>query len=267
MANSDDQNLEQPLATLLDSEEWLPAAQALAEVLTAYASSTDDGWGGPPTGKAQQAILGRLAAGTLLARPSPKIDRQGHAFEFWQEGDDLRSSHLPLDAATNAVPKVFWCEYLDRDSTKHADWLAGDFSFDRQGQDFESRGASGSAHGVSFNRSGLPGVVRQLPAIQPAADQHGGRSVPGKRGRPTEWDWIGALAHVAAFAHHSPDGLHPDGGGEPTGSHIARLMEAWFIGTAGKPPADSLLRKHAALIMVELNTLKSKAANKSEIAV
>lgn len=64
-------------------------------------------------------------------------------------------------------------------------------------------------------------------------------------GRPTKWDWEGAMAGVIAQAQ-TPDGL-PTGAGAQ--ARIEELISAWFMAEMGDSPAPSQVRQRAAKIM------------------
>ncbi|GMM61833.1 hypothetical protein NUTIK01_26100 [Novosphingobium sp. IK01] len=64
-------------------------------------------------------------------------------------------------------------------------------------------------------------------------------------GRPPKWDWEGAMAHIAAIAHH-PDGL-PTGPGAQ--ARIEELIANWFNSQVQDTPAVSQIRQRAAKIM------------------
>lgn len=82
-------------------------------------------------------------------------------------------------------------------------------------------------------------------------------------GAPRKWNWDGALLHLAALAHHTPDGLFRSDGTDPNQSDIARHLETWFVATTGSSPENSQLRDYGKRFVTELNALKLKAANNS----
>lgn len=84
-------------------------------------------------------------------------------------------------------------------------------------------------------------------------------SKPG--GAPRKWDWDGALLHLAAIAHGSPDGLLRDDGTDPNQSDIARHLQAWFINSRDEAPENSQLRDYGKRFIIELNAVRFGAAN------
>jgi hypothetical protein len=252
-----------PLA--LEYEEWLFVREAAGLIGSRFEHE----------GQAEQALLRRLAVGTLLAWETGAI-------RYWQEKD--WSDERDIELGKDPIPKEFWEHFLEaRDSCRkkgnHAEveetWETGDFSFSLPIGDICTY--KGFAHGVLVHRSGIADILGEKrqpgprgadskPLIPvPDATEAGALSgqIASRRGRVPIYDWTGALAHVAALAHSS-DGLFLESGAEPSASHIARLMEAWFIGKNQKAPADSELRKHATKVLVEINALKLLSADKSE---
>ncbi len=67
------------------------------------------------------------------------------------------------------------------------------------------------------------------------------------RGRPTEWNWDGAVGHLIAVAN-TMDGL-PD-----TQADIERLVADWFSDTYDAQPAESAIRKHVCTWCKEVLT-------------
>jgi hypothetical protein len=66
-----------------------------------------------------------------------------------------------------------------------------------------------------------------------------------RRGRPSKWDWEGALAFVIKKAQH-PDGL-PCGVGAQ--ARIEEMIRDWFIEETGGAPAPSQVRERASKIV------------------
>jgi hypothetical protein len=86
-----------------------------------------------------------------------------------------------------------------------------------------------------------------LPSAQLVLPNSSSSPTPGARyaGRPTKWDWDGAMAHVIAMAN-SPDGL-PDGHGAQ--AKIEAMIAQWFVDQTGNSPATSQIRAKASRIM------------------
>lgn len=72
-------------------------------------------------------------------------------------------------------------------------------------------------------------------------------------GRPRNWDWEGALAHIVSVANH-PDGLP---GGDGAQARIEEILKDWFVGETGGSPADSQIRDRERAV---LRTLSPKKA-------
>lgn len=248
----------------LETEEWLFAREAVGLIYSRFEHD----------GEAEAALLRRLTVGTMLAWETG-------AARYWQEKDWAEERDIEL--GDGPIPKEFWEHFVQarnawrtkggRAETEEI-WETGDFSFTMPIADFCTY--KGYAHGVLVHRSGIADILGEKR--QPGRRGSGGKPVipvpascevqlqappaASRRGRLPTYDWAGALAHVAALAHSS-DGLFPESGGEPTASHIARLMEAWFIGKNDKSPADSELRKYAGRVIVEINALKLLPADNS----
>ena len=69
-----------------------------------------------------------------------------------------------------------------------------------------------------------------------------------QRGRPTKWDWEGAMAHVVGLAQR-PDGLPVGHGAQST---IEKAMSEWFVRQFADQPAQSQIRQRAQMIMVKI---------------
>jgi hypothetical protein len=78
-----------------------------------------------------------------------------------------------------------------------------------------------------------------------------------KGGRPSKWDWEGALIYVAAQAN-LPDGLIDEEGG--TQADIEEMISEWFIQRTGDSPAESEIRKRASAVMKAISK-PQKAGN------
>lgn len=147
-------------------------------------------------------------------------------------------------------------------------WFVGDFFFELSDE-------RGTAHGVVFERLGIEQIIGRslqiseqvnsenlIDSASPADPvDESNRKSKGKGGAPRKWDWDGALLHLAALAHHAPDGLFRDNGTDPNQSDIARHLEAWFVDTTGNSPENSQLRDYGKRFVTELNALKLKDAN------
>ncbi len=87
-------------------------------------------------------------------------------------------------------------------------------------------------------------AIELISGMEAGAD---GSKVASK-GRPTKWDWVGAMIAVVELANR-PDGITLDRGEQ------ARLEDAiadWFVDTTGDQPHRSQIREYAGRIMAHL---------------
>ncbi|WP_226017109.1 hypothetical protein [Novosphingobium sp. FKTRR1] len=226
--------------------EWIASREALRLVSEAYALhdtaeyETTAKRHHAAMAKAADALMRRLTEGSLLARPV--------WYRFVQGNHDNGEEHLiQLQEQDRAISPNFWRNLQRLRRSADIDWIAGDFSFEDNDAGVY---ATGSANSVKFDRSGLPAIDRltSKPPSNPS-------------GAPRKWDWDGALLHLAALAHGSPDGLFRDDGKDPNQSDIARHLRAWFIDTHGDAPETSQLRDYGKRFMAELNAVKLQGAN------
>jgi hypothetical protein len=226
--------------------EWVSSREAVRLVTEVYAlhdivqSGSKETQQRDPMARAIDAIIRRLTEGSLQGRPI--------WFRFVQGNSDAASEHVfHLQEPDRTISPNFWRTLQRLRSTADLDWVAGDFSFeDRDAAFYET----GSACGVKFDRSALPGL--DLPDPKP---------FPKAGGAPRKWDWDGAFLHLAALAHGSPDGLLRDDGGDPNQSDIARHLRAWFIDACDNAPENSQLREYGKRFVTELNAVRLQAAN------
>ncbi|WP_324262082.1 hypothetical protein U4960_02740 [Altererythrobacter sp. H2] len=229
---------------------FLPCAVALKEVADAYAEASivkhpdQHYFLSRIRADAIDAMLRRLATGTLLARCEQ--------YELFCD-----QGYVPFADKSGIIPKDFWAYVRRFRMPEHQDWLSGDFTVECL-QDRQY--VAGYAHAVRFERAGLP-LVNEPSAISQAIT-----ATRGGPGAPRRWDWDGALAHLAALAHFSADGLHRADGTEPNQSDIARQLGDWFIGNGGECPENSQLRTYGKRVVQEINTLKLLAANNRQVA-
>ena len=228
------------------SREWIASRDALRLVADAYLlhdiveHASNEIRQRSAMAKAVDAIMRRLTDGTLLARPI--------WFRFVQGDREQASEHVfDLQEQDRAISPYFWRTLHRLENEASIDWIAGDFSFEDCDAGFY---ATGHACGVKFDRFGLPAI--DLAKSKP-------RSNLG--GAPRKWDWDGALLHLAALAHHSPDALLRENGNDPNQSDIARRLRAWFIDDCDDAPENSQLRDFGRRFVNELNAMKLQAAN------
>lgn len=230
----------------LDGSQWISPQEALAIVAAGCPEAETEA-------AAKELIEIKLTEGTLLARPtSTYYFRSCHAAKGHLGGTHELSFQLEKPAMV--IPAAFWLEALREGVFRKFDYALGEFVFDGRRPNL-SEMYYGKACDVLFHRNGLLPINISRHDVQAKGD-----SIKSKRGRLPEYDWLGAMAHIAALAH-TDNALYPQTG-EPSASSIARVMEAWFHSTAGKSPADSELRKRAALVMTEINALKINCAGK-----
>ena len=226
--------------------DWIASREALRLVGEAYALhdiveyETKEKQQRAAMARATNALMRRLTEGTLLARPV--------WFRFVQGNRDDGDEHVfHLQEQDRTIDPNFWRTLQRLRTYADIDWIAGDFSFEDSDAGIY---ATGSASGVKFDRSGLPAI-----------DLLTSRPPPNPGGAPRKWDWDGALLHLVALAHGSPDGLFRDDGKDPNQSDIARHLRAWFIDTHEDAPESSQLRDYGKRFVTELNAIKLQAAN------
>jgi hypothetical protein len=226
--------------------EWIASREALRLVADSYALhdiveyETKERQQRAAMTKATDALMRRLTEGTLLAQPI--------WFRFVQGNSDDEVEHVfHLQEQDRTISPNFWRTLQRLQSAATIDWIAGDFSFDDRDAGFY---AKGHACGVKFDRFALPAL--DLPDAKPS---------PKAGGAPRKWDWDGALIHLAALAHGSPDGLFRDDGRDPNQSDVARHLRAWFVDACDNAPENSQLRDYGRRFVTELNAVKLQAAN------
>lgn len=230
---------------LAGQREWIASRDALRLVADAYALhdiveyESKEMQQRAAMARATDAIMRRLTEGTLLARPI--------WFRFVQGNGDDASEHVFQLQEDRTISPNFWRTLRRLQNVAAFDWIAGDFSFEDCDAGIY---AIGHACGVKFDRFTLPAL--DLPDAKPAAKAGGA---------PRKWDWDGALLHLAALAHGSPNGLFRDDGGAPNQSDIARHLRAWFVDACDNSPEDSQLREYGRRFVTELNAVKLRTAN------
>jgi hypothetical protein len=243
--------MQSPKRAGIDSERltaprnWIASRDALGLVADAYALhdiveyASKEMQQRAAMVKAADAIMRRLTEGTLLAKPV--------WFRFVQGTRDASEHVFHLKEQDRAIDPNFWRTLQRVHAGAAIDWIAGDFSFEDSDAGIY---ATGYASGVKFDRAGLPAVDRPYPKAEGKAG-----------GAPRKWDWDGALLHLAAVAHGSPDGLFRDDARDPNQSDIARHLRAWFVDGFGDAPESSQLRDYGKRFVTELNAVKLAAAN------
>jgi len=111
--------------------------------------------------------------------------------------------------------------------------------------EFERPDYAAEFSGLAFE---LPRIEMLLPSVD-AGKLRTEKRDAGKRiphiGRPSKWDWEGALAFVIAQAQ-TPDGL-PTGHGAQ--ARIETMIAEWFERETGGSPSISQIRQRASKIM------------------
>lgn len=87
-------------------------------------------------------------------------------------------------------------------------------------------------------------------AIELIAGLEADSGVSAKRvnGRPTKWDWTGAMLAVVELANR-PDGISQERGEQ---ARVEEAMAGWFVEATGDQPHKSQIREHASRVMAYL---------------
>lgn len=112
--------------------------------------------------------------------------------------------------------------------------------------DFPNASFKGSLSGLCFDHSAVEMLLPNSNAV--LLSQALKTDVVRQRGRPTKWDWEGAMAHVVGLAQR-PDGLPVGHGAQST---IEKAMSEWFVRQFADQPAQSQIRQRAQMIMVKI---------------
>jgi hypothetical protein len=141
---------------------------------------------------------------------------------------DWKSSQMDCDFIDDdmlRIDRLFWNQDFVR-----SDFPKADYTVKFSGMKFEA------------NR-----IELLLPSAQFSASVEKGTGTTNPRhiGRPRQWDWDGAFAHIVAKAQ-TPDGL-PTGHGAQ--AKVEAMIAAWFEDQTGNSPAISQIRSKASRIM------------------
>ena len=196
---------------LVGRREWIASREALRLVGEAYAShdiaeyDSNEKRQRAANVAATDALMRRLAEGTLLARPI--------WFRFAQGNRNDGSEHVfHLSDPDRTIDPNFWRTLHRLKSVACIDWTAGDFAFEECDAGIF---ATGNASGVKFDRHGLPAL--DWPKAKPLCKVGGA---------PRKWEWDSALIHLAALSHGTANGLFRENGSDPNQSDIARHLQA-----------------------------------------
>lgn len=221
--------------------EWMPFRQAVSEVAEAYAKfmhCTPEA----AVPDALEAVMRRAQNGICGSR-APRwilVIKEGET--TLDSRDDTTGTDLPWE---------FW--YSMRTADEHTtDWVAGEFTGTAKEND-ELPGFFALAVNVEVTRDGLP--VIGSDHFSEAQPSFGGRRVSpaftkAAQGRPTKWDWEGALCAIIAEAN-GLDGL-PTGHGAQ--AEIGRRIAQWFRQTSDGEPSASQIGERAARVMAAIET-------------
>ncbi len=182
-----------------------------------------------------------LAAQLIGKGHHDKVDDEVHKVEGWDSIGAIDLGFLLLMSKFDWQNSAMECDYLD-DSYLRINWLF-------QSQDFVGSEFSDPTYSVKF--SGLKFDANRIELLLPAAqfsakiEKSAGVSTARQMGRPTKWDWDGAMSHVIAVAQ-TPDGL-PTGHGAQ--AKIEAIMAEWFEAETGNSPAISQIRAKASRII------------------
>ena len=79
-------------------------------------------------------------------------------------------------------------------------------------------------------------------------ERQGRGSYHAETGRPTKWDWAGAMLAVVALANR-PDGIGQERGQQ---ARVEEALESWFLEVTGDQPHKSQVREYAKRVMAYL---------------
>jgi hypothetical protein len=181
-------------------------------------------------------------ANKIIGSDSHKyIDDELHTVESWDAIGAIGFGFLVFCSKFDWQNGIMECEYIG-DEHLRLDWLFG--SQDFVGSEFPNADYTVSFSGLKFEASR---IELMLPSAQLLAniEKGTGTSVARHIGRPRQWDWDGAMAHIVAEAQ-KPDGL-PTGHGAQ--AKVEAMIAAWFEDQTGNSPAVSQIRSKASRIM------------------
>lgn len=199
-------------------------------------------WEGPSMNAAiRKAYNPELANRIIEADKHGYIDDELHTVEGWDSIGRIDFGFLVFCSKFDWQNSQMNCDYIDDDVLK-LDWLFGS-------QDFVASDFPNADYTVKF--SGLKLEANRVELLLPSSqfsstiETGNSTSIPRHIGRPRQWDWDGALAHIVAKAQ-TPDGL-PTGHGAQ--AKVEAMIAAWFEDQTGNSPAISQIRAKASRIM------------------
>ena len=92
---------------------------------------------------------------------------------------------------------------------------------------------------ISFHRSAIE-LLTGLDRVAPRAND--------RPGRPSKWDWTGAMTAVVCLANQ-PDGIGSERGEQ---SRVEEALATWFVDQTGNQPHTSQIRACAQRVMAAL---------------
>jgi hypothetical protein len=173
-----------------------------------------------------------------------QIEDEIHFVNGWDSIGAIGPGFLLFSSKFDWQSNIMECDYIDHELLK-LDWLFG--SQDFVGSDFPNPDYTVRFSGLKFEANRIELL---LPAAQLAAaiEKRAGVSTARQMGRPTKWDWDGAMSHVIAVAQ-TPDGL-PTGHGAQ--AKIESMIAEWFEAETGNSPAISQIRAKASRIIARI---------------
>jgi hypothetical protein len=178
-----------------------------------------------------------------------RFDDEKYFIEGWEEIGPLDTGFIMFASDVNWDAGTIQVEWIDNEQ------LANDILFPRQdfiGSEFEKPSFELQFEGLKFE-------ANKIELLLPNAALEGVKELPGHSsrrshsiGRPTKWNWDGAMAFVVSQAQ-TPDGL-PSGDGAQ--ARIEEMMADWFTESFGDCPAASQIRQRAALVIKAIETPK-----------
>ena len=169
------------------------------------------------------------------------IDDELQTIEGWENIGAIPLGFLVFCTKFDWKSSQLECDFIDDDVLK-LDWLFGTQDF--VGSEFPKADYNVKFLDLKFEANRIELL---LPSAQFSAsvEKGTGTSNPRHIGRPRQWDWDGALAHIVAKAQ-TPDGL-PTGHGAQ--AKVEAMIAAWFEDQTGNSPAISQIRSKASRIM------------------
>lgn len=93
----------------------------------------------------------------------------------------------------------------------------------------------------------LGGLSFESSAIELIAGMEADKGINQQKnaGRPTKWDWAGAMLAVVKLAN-GPDGISQERGEQ---KRVEEAIAVWFVQNTGDQPHDSQIRSYASRVM------------------